>query len=231
MGTTAIERFLSNHGFDLVRQKKHKVYKRGDGTTFVTASTPSDRRAERNQMSTLCRVLGTDKRSLLASLERRRRRKRVVTAAVPNAAPPPIAVEKAPTREEKQLAKRLGRIERNRAVKAARGVERLDLFFERLSVLFVDGGEIIFADNRGPKLLKEIIARRIERPTTSAIALSERYGAAPDVTAEEILTNPDVLCLFNCPHCGVSFVFKDGSVVESNRDAAIVLRDELKGNL
>jgi hypothetical protein len=86
MGTTTIERLLSRHGFDLARQNKHKVYKREDGTTFVTASTPSDWRAERNQISTLSRVLGTDKRSLFASLERRRQRIRAVAAALPNAA-------------------------------------------------------------------------------------------------------------------------------------------------
>lgn len=232
MSTTAIERLLRSHGFDLARQKKHKVYKRDDGTTFVTASTPSDRRAEQKQLSTLCRVLGMDKRSLLASLERRRRRVRavIVPAAMPKIGPPPLPVEKSPTREEKKLAKRLGRIERNRAAKAARGADRLDLFFERPAVLFVDSGEIMFTDNRGMRLLWKTLTRRIERPRTSAVPLSDRYGTGTDVTAEEILTNPDLLCLYNCPRCGVSFVFKDGSLVDGN-PTAVELRDELKANV
>jgi hypothetical protein len=39
------------------------------------------------------------------------------------------------------------------------------------------------------------------------------------------------LCLFNCPHRGVSFVFKDGSVVLSNMETAKELHDELKSNV
>jgi hypothetical protein len=232
MGITAIERLLSSHGFDLARQNKHKVYKREDGTTFVTASTPSDWRAERNQISTLCRVLGTDKRILLASLERRRQRIRAVPApaALPNAAPPPLAIEKAPTREEKTLTKRIARIERKRAAEAARRAKRLDLFFKRHAFLFVDSGEVIFADYRGMKLFWKKLARRITRPRTSTNALSDCYGHGADITAEEILTNPEVLCLFNCPHSGVSFVFKDGSVVDSNPETAREVRDELKAS-
>ncbi len=234
MGITAIERLLSSHGFDLARHNKHKVYKRQDGTTFVTASTPSDWRAERNQISTLSRVLGTDKRSLFASLERRRQRIRAVAASavLPNAGPPPLAIEKAPTtREEKNLAKKIARIERKCAAGAAIRARRLDLFFKRHALLFVDSGEVIFADYRGMGVFWKKLARRITRPQTSTSALSDCFGQGADITAEEILTNPDVLCLFNCPHHGVSFVFKDGSVVLSNLETSKELRDELKANV
>jgi hypothetical protein len=233
MSSTVIEQLLSSHGFELARQKKHRIYKREDGVTFVAASTPSDWRAERNQISDLCRVIGLNKHRLLASLERRRTRIRavVVPGSLPNTTPPPIALEKTPTRQEKMLAKRIARIDRNREEKAGRGLHRLDLFFARHALMFVDDGEIIFPDNRGLKLLGKTIARRIESPRPSAPLLSARYDNCADLTVEVIITNPDVLCLFNCPHRGVSFVFKDGSVVLSNMETAKELHDELKSNV
>ena len=48
---------LQKHHFDLVRQRKHKIYRNSDGLTFVTASTPSDRHASQNALSTLRRIL------------------------------------------------------------------------------------------------------------------------------------------------------------------------------
>jgi hypothetical protein len=49
---------LHRNEFDLVRQRKHRVYRNPDGLVFVTASTPSDRRASQNALSTLKRILG-----------------------------------------------------------------------------------------------------------------------------------------------------------------------------
>lgn len=48
---------LQEHSFDLVRQRKHKIYRNPDGLTFVVASTPSDRLAPQNALSTLKRIL------------------------------------------------------------------------------------------------------------------------------------------------------------------------------
>lgn len=48
---------LQEHSFDLVRQRKHKIYRNPDGLTFVVASTPSDRQAPQNALSTLKRIL------------------------------------------------------------------------------------------------------------------------------------------------------------------------------
>jgi predicted RNA binding protein YcfA (HicA-like mRNA interferase family) len=48
---------LQEHDFDLVRQRKHKIYRNPDGFTFVVASTPSDRRAPQKALSTLKRIL------------------------------------------------------------------------------------------------------------------------------------------------------------------------------
>jgi hypothetical protein len=50
-------KLLHEHSFDLVRQRKHKIYRNPDGLIFVTASTPSDRRAPQNALSTLKRML------------------------------------------------------------------------------------------------------------------------------------------------------------------------------
>ena len=48
---------LLEHNFDLVRHRKHKIYRNPDGLTFVTSSTPSDRRAPQNAISALKRIL------------------------------------------------------------------------------------------------------------------------------------------------------------------------------
>ncbi len=48
---------LQEHSFDLVRHRKHKIYRNPDGLMFVTASTPSDRQAPQNALSTLKKIL------------------------------------------------------------------------------------------------------------------------------------------------------------------------------
>lgn len=50
-------KLLSEHNFDLIRHRKHKIYRNSDGLTFVVASTPSDRRSSQNAFSTLKRIL------------------------------------------------------------------------------------------------------------------------------------------------------------------------------
>jgi len=67
---TAIADILQQQGFELARQRKHKVWRREDGLTFVTPSTPSDVRWERAALSTLCRALGTTKSQLLGRTKR-----------------------------------------------------------------------------------------------------------------------------------------------------------------
>lgn len=54
---TQIEAQLDAHGFVLVRQKKHRVYRHASGHTFVIPNTPSDRRWEKNSLSHLHRLL------------------------------------------------------------------------------------------------------------------------------------------------------------------------------
>ncbi len=54
---TQLQHMLFDYCFDLVRQKKHRVYRNPDGLTFVTASTPSDVRAAQNTLSDFKRYL------------------------------------------------------------------------------------------------------------------------------------------------------------------------------
>lgn len=219
LGASTIEQLLRNHGFELARQNKHKVYKREDGTTFVTASTPSDWRAERNQMSDLARVIGTDKRTLLASLERRRSIRRTATLPEPGtsrgspASPSaePAVMQERRTKADTRLAKRLEKIERNRARKAAKWDEKLHRFHEELALLFPDTNEVVFADNRGFTFLDRVVRRRLERSGKAVMKLADQYPTS--AMAEEVLTNPNLLCLFNCPPFGLMYVFKDGSTL------------------
>jgi predicted RNA binding protein YcfA (HicA-like mRNA interferase family) len=48
---------LNDAGFELVRQKKHRVYQNAEGKTVVTSSTPSDRNAVRAQLRDIRRAL------------------------------------------------------------------------------------------------------------------------------------------------------------------------------
>jgi hypothetical protein len=60
---------LRAHGFELARQRKHRVYKNSAGSTFVIPSTPSDRRWSANALADLARLCGpaeTDSRPLRA---------------------------------------------------------------------------------------------------------------------------------------------------------------------
>lgn len=56
---TKLESLLRQHGFKLVRQTKHLVYRNHEGKLFVTSKTPSDHRAVRNMVSTLERVIAS----------------------------------------------------------------------------------------------------------------------------------------------------------------------------
>lgn len=65
-----LEQIIREQGFEFHRRNKHKIYKRGDGKTFVTACTPSDRRYQANAISDLARILGVPRRELLKPKER-----------------------------------------------------------------------------------------------------------------------------------------------------------------
>src|SRR6266481_1066915 len=52
-----LDTLLQQHQFVLVRQYKHKIYRNLDSRVFVTASTPSDWRAARNNLSRLRKII------------------------------------------------------------------------------------------------------------------------------------------------------------------------------
>ena len=52
---------LKRAGAVLVRQKNHQIWRLPNGRNYVMAQTPSDRRAERNQVAALRKLLGKNK--------------------------------------------------------------------------------------------------------------------------------------------------------------------------
>jgi hypothetical protein len=60
-----IDKLAKQHGFELERTKKHRVYKSADGRTLVTPSTPSDKDWEQNALTDFARVVGVPRKELL----------------------------------------------------------------------------------------------------------------------------------------------------------------------
>jgi hypothetical protein len=52
-----VEALLSEHGYELVRQRKHKVFRRSDGKIWVLPKTPSDFRSLSNNLANLKKEL------------------------------------------------------------------------------------------------------------------------------------------------------------------------------
>lgn len=57
---TQIQALLRENAFDLVRQRKHKIYRNPEGLTFVISSTPSDRRGAHNALASLKKMLRSE---------------------------------------------------------------------------------------------------------------------------------------------------------------------------
>ena len=120
-----IDQALSQHGFELVRTRKHRVYKRADGTTFVTPSTPSDVRWERHALADFARIVGKTKRELTShALPKRARRRHSRLEPLPQPAIlAPVAVADFPnpvpelSAQDRKLLKRLERYQANREKK------------------------------------------------------------------------------------------------------------------
>lgn len=55
-----VDTLLRQQNFRLVRQAKHRVWRNPDGKVFVTAATPSDWRAVKNQITVLKHVIASD---------------------------------------------------------------------------------------------------------------------------------------------------------------------------
>jgi hypothetical protein len=131
------DRLLTNHGFTLARQRKHRVYKREDGKTLVVASTPSDsRRGDANKLRDLCRVLGKRKVELLARPIRSRNRT-VPALEQPEQLAPQPAPQLAPVYTSAEL-KKLRRMEKHEKQRAARD-EKMRALLQLLTNITNDG--------------------------------------------------------------------------------------------
>lgn len=132
-----VEKLIRSAGFSLVRQRKHRVYHHpGLNKTLVTASTPSDRNAERNTVAQLARLVGVSKRELLHHTQRRKHREHSVLSTVaPVSVPKPQLLEGAPespsvnpvplTRAERNLLKRWEKHEAHKRIKFQKQRQRL----------------------------------------------------------------------------------------------------------
>lgn len=123
-----LDKALKTHGFALARTKKHRVYKHGDGSTFVLASTTSDVRAEQNAIATFARLVGKRVADLQAP-QHPKRSQRPHTKLEPCPQPKPVAPKLEPIspehlRLEKQLRKLEKRDSKYAAAKARKHTER-----------------------------------------------------------------------------------------------------------
>jgi hypothetical protein len=62
------DRLLREHGFELVRSRKHRVYQDADGRVYVVASTPSDHFAWKNALGTIKRVVAAPPKPLVLAI-------------------------------------------------------------------------------------------------------------------------------------------------------------------
>jgi predicted RNA binding protein YcfA (HicA-like mRNA interferase family) len=130
MSDQELQKNLRAHGFELARQRKHRVYKDRAGRTFVTSSTPSDRRWSAKALADLVRMCGPTGRDS-RPLRARRRHGRLepafacLPADVVKPPRPPVNPDPAPAlsradqqrlkRREKHQVQRGAKIERQRA--------------------------------------------------------------------------------------------------------------------
>jgi predicted RNA binding protein YcfA (HicA-like mRNA interferase family) len=136
MSEQKLQKSLRAHGFELVRQKRHRVYKNPAGHTFVTSSTPSDRCWSTNALADLARLCGpaeTDSRPLRARRRHGRLDSEPRRDAVPidsslekaEAQPTPAPATPALSRADRQRLKRWEKHENQRGAKDARRLAKL----------------------------------------------------------------------------------------------------------
>jgi hypothetical protein len=168
---------LRVHGFEIVRQRKHRVYKNPMGQTFIVPSTPSDRRWSANALADLARLCGpteTDPRPLRARRQHGRlERIEPRSAEQPQ---PPVELIPAPvpapalSRADRQRLKRWEKHEGQRAAKGERQLAKLrDLAYRAHALLETDDG-----GDRGRRIvgLTRGIRRRVRQLGFQDVALS-----------------------------------------------------------
>jgi len=190
--SSIVDQLLRESGFELRRSKKHKVYRREDGKTFVQASTPSDVRAEHKSLAVLCRLLGVKKAEALQSLRRRKKPREADVetwlsqgpvikdaSAVPTA-PQQIALSK----EDRRLAKRIERIERNETAKRAKFASRWQEFMKRNAILHFPTNQFVFVKEPD---LKRALADFVQGADEGTIARAVSDGHESECEPELLI--------------------------------------------
>ena len=219
MNSKIVEKLLRHAGFELRRTKKHQVYRRPDGKTFVRASTPSDVRGERNNFADLCHVIGITKAEAMDSLKRRRKHESTTEVAlqfppqeINRPEPEPVAPAATPmSRDDRRLAKRLERIERNTAAKRAKFDAKWAQFVKGNAILYVATNEFVFL--RHPHTVEHLrdMLDCIEKAGSDSIAADILAGRQMDTT-------PEMIVHLTEDGDRLSFIFDDGSAVSGRLD-------------
>ena len=142
---------LAAHGFKLVRQRKHRVYKKPAGQTFVIPSTPSDQRWSANALTDLARLCGpteADFRPLRARRQHYRLESIVEPRSMEALQPqqPPVELVSTPaplpalSRADRQRLKRWEKHESQRGAKVERRIAKLRDLAHRAHALLKNRG-------------------------------------------------------------------------------------------
>lgn len=159
-----VEAIISKAGFELLRNKNHRIYRNAAGQNLVTAATPSDWRAGRNTLAQLSRLTGVSLRTLTVPTHRKRIRipapepiRIVASQVVPETLPAAVVVPPAPlTAAEGKLLKRMVKHEAQYVAKQAKQLERFIRLVHMLTALF-DSDEVFFENEDYESRLKFVI--------------------------------------------------------------------------
>jgi hypothetical protein len=89
-----LDHLIQNAGFELIRDRKHRVYHHVElNKILVTASTPSDQRAEANIIAQVAKLTGRKKRDLLGGSNKRKRKSTKPSSVVIASSEPASVVE------------------------------------------------------------------------------------------------------------------------------------------
>ena len=101
MSTRHLDDIIQNAGFALVRDGKHRIYRHIElNKTLVTASTPSDQRAESNIIAQVARLTGRKERDLLGG---KRKPKSTKPSSVVPDSPEPASIAETTATDPPQL--------------------------------------------------------------------------------------------------------------------------------
>ncbi len=183
-----LDHIIKTAGFELVRDRKHRVYHHTElNKILVTASTPSDHRAEANIIAQVAKLTGRKKKDLLRD---KRRPKSTTPSSVVIAPPPPastvettvaappkpIAEEGIPapaplTASERKYLRRLERHEAQRKEKKARHQKQFEYW-----VAAVHAHLLRLVDGHRLTLDKDKIADEYEAAAVALYLIARKAG-------------------------------------------------------